>query len=61
VTFRARPDSPALAEASARFAGRSFLSFTMPGRKAAGIGGPSAGGDLVAEVDRVAGLHRTAP
>lgn len=61
VTFLARPGGPALAGASARFAGCSFLSFTMPGQKAAAIGGPSAGSDLVAEVDRVAGLHWTAP
>lgn len=61
VTFRARPGSPALAGASARFAGCSFLSFTMPGQRAAGTGGPSAGNDLVAEVDRVAGLRWKAP
>ncbi len=61
VAFRARPGGPALAGATANFAGCAFLSFTKPGQKPAGIGGPSAGNDLVAEIDRVAGLHWKVP
>jgi hypothetical protein len=61
VAFRDRADGPALAEGIATFAGCAFLSFTMPGQSPAGIGGPSAGNDLLAEVNRVAGLHWKVP
>ncbi len=61
VAFRDRPAGPALAGATATFAGCAFLSFTMPGQKAAEIGGPAAGNDLLAEVNRVAGLHWKVP
>jgi hypothetical protein len=61
VAFRARPDGPVLAGATATFAGCAFLSFTMPGQTAAAISGADAGNDLLAEVNRVAGLHWTVP
>jgi hypothetical protein len=61
VAFRARPDGPSLAGAVATFEGCAFLSFTMPGQSPAEIGGPGAGNDLLAEVNRVAGLHWKLP
>jgi hypothetical protein len=57
VSFRAHTDGPGLAGGIATFEGCAFLSFTMPGQSSAEIGGPSAGNDLLAEVNRVAGLH----
>lgn len=61
VTFRPRPDGPVLAGAITTFAGCAFLSFTVPGRPSAEIGGPAAGNDLLAEVNQVAGLHWKLP
>jgi len=57
VTFRAGPGGPALAEASAGVAGCAFLSYTMPGQPAIGLGGGAAGDNLLTEVDRVMDLH----
>lgn len=61
VTFRARPGGPALASASAGLGGCDFLSYTMPGRPAVGLGGGPAGENLLDEVNRVTGLHWKLP
>jgi hypothetical protein len=57
VTFLARAGGPVLARASAELSGCAFVTYAMPGRASLGIGGPAAGGGLLAEVNRVAGLH----
>lgn len=61
VTFSARPGGPALATASASLSGCAFLTYTMPGQSAIGLGGGAAGESLLAEVNRVTGLHWKIP
>jgi len=60
VTFRASAGGPVLAEASGERAGCGFLSYSMPGKTSLYLGGPEAGGGLLAEVDHVTGLDWTA-
>jgi hypothetical protein len=61
LTFSARPGGPVLAMASAELDGCAFLSYTMPGQPAAGLGGGDAGGNLLDEVNHVTGLHWKVP
>jgi len=61
VTFSARPGGRALAEASAGLGGCAFLSYTMPGRPAIGLGGGAAGENLLGKVDHVTGLRWKIP
>jgi hypothetical protein len=61
LTFSARLGGPVLAMASAELDGCAFLSYTMPGQPAAGLGGGAAGGNLLDEVNHVTGLHWKVP
>ena len=61
MTFSARPGAPALAEASAGLGGCAFLTYTMPGQPATGLGGGAAGENLLDEVNHVTGLHWKIP
>jgi hypothetical protein len=59
VEFRARPAGPVLAKATGDGSGCGFVSYTMPGHPMTGIGGAGAAAALLAEVNRVAGVHWT--
>jgi hypothetical protein len=61
VTFLTRSGGPPLAKATATVNGCAFLNYTMPGQSPTGLGGPLAGVNLLAEVNRVAGLHWKVP
>lgn len=61
VTFSARPGGLALATASASLSGCAFLTYTMPGQPAVGLGGGAAGENLLDEVNHVTGLHWKIP
>jgi hypothetical protein len=61
LTFSARPGAPVLAMASAELDGCAFLSYTMPGQPATGLGGGAAGENLLDEVNHVTGLHWKIP
>jgi hypothetical protein len=61
LTFRARSGGPVLATATGTAEGCGTLSYTMPGRPAAGLGGTGATGRLRTEVNQVTGLHWTIP
>ena len=61
VTFSAHPGGPALATASASLSGCAFLTYTMPGQSAIGLGGGAAGENLLDEVNHVTGLHWKTP
>jgi hypothetical protein len=50
-----------LAQASASLGGCEFLSYAMPGRRPTGLGKADAGGDLLTEINHVAGLHWKIP
>jgi hypothetical protein len=61
IVFQARAGGPVLARASAGLSGCGSLSYAMPGQPETGLGGGDAGPSLLAEVNRVAGLHWTVP
>jgi hypothetical protein len=59
IAFRTRPSGPDLATATTTLRGCSFLAYAMPGQPETSLAGPEAGQNLLAEVNRVAGLHWT--
>jgi hypothetical protein len=61
ITFRAAAGGPVLASVKASLSGCGFITYAMPHQKAVGLGGPSAGGPLLAEVNRVTGLGWKVP
>ncbi len=61
VAFRARAGGPILASATGEMSGCGFVSYTMPGHPETGIGSTGAGANLLAEVNRVSGLHWAVP
>jgi hypothetical protein len=61
VTFSASPGGPAIGKASAGLGGCEFLSYTMPGHPATGLGSGLAGENLLDELNHVTGLHWKIP
>jgi hypothetical protein len=61
ISFLARLGGPALSQASASLSGCGFLTYTMPGHSATGLGEAEAGGNLLTEINHVTGLHWAIP